>query len=104
MYAFRMAQDVDQPHLVLDNQEPLCCILSQFHVTFVYDNNVTVISLITDKVAFCKKFQVHDNAFKLDHMSLDINQQKILMLANRSQLMTSTVADESVDAWRLLFN
>ena len=36
---------------------PIGCVLTQFHVAYIYKNNVTVVNLISDKVVLAKDFE-----------------------------------------------
>jgi len=77
--------------------EPLQCLFTQYHVTFVYKTNITVVQLITENVCYSRDFTLE---FSINSVELDVSTQCLLMHGGTAPLLLAKVRQEGQEAWK----
>ena len=80
-------------------------LLSQYHIIFVYPNNITIISSISEEIVYSKNFDQMDIKYGV----FDVKKRYVLLQGNHSQqagssgkkyLEYSAFDNEDRNAWR----
>lgn len=71
-------------------------MMTQFHIIFVYSNNLTVLSNITQEIVYSRSF----DSFALKSSVYDIFQGYVLVVGPKDQIEYALLENEDRDAWK----
>ena len=93
---FEFIKKDESDDVVSDCDTPEACLLTQFHVVFVYSCNITIISRINQQVVHTLTFE----NLQIRDVSFDLQMGRILLSTKQAPCLMSTLENEQVDAWR----
>lgn len=77
--------------------EPVSCHLTQFHAFFVYPNNITIVSLITQQAIYSYNFNY---PLTLQRINFDVEKQCLVLSTFRTPILVAKLLDDGVDTWK----
>ena len=95
---FEFIKKQSNEDVVSDCDTPQSCLLTEFHVSFAYLTNITVVSRLNQQVVYF----VSVEPLKIREISFDILMGRILLTTTNAPVLYSTFENEKVDAWRQL--
>lgn len=94
-YVYR--EKPDMTSVVNPSHKPVSFVITQFHIIFVYKENFTILSCITQEVIHAKTFT---DSLQIKSSMFDIYDKYLLVLTKSADgLEYSQIQDEDKDAW-----
>jgi len=72
-------------------------MMTQFHIIFVYQTNITVLSSITQEIVYSRNF---DKDMVMRHSIYDLYSQQVLVVGPKDMIEYSALENEQKDAWK----
>lgn len=87
----------DKESIISDpEQKPVSFMITQFHIIFVYQTNLTVLSTISQEIVYSRTF----DAFAIRKSFFDVLQGYVLVAGGKDQLEYAPLENEDRDAWK----
>ena len=88
----RKEQNSDPTH----NEIPKCSIVTMYHVVFMYESNITVVSRMESRIVYNNSFERQRS---LSNIVLDQSMHRLLAYSRREKIMTTLLKSEDCEAW-----
>lgn len=71
-------------------------MITQFHIIFVYQTNLTVLSTISQEIVYSRNF----DTIAIRNSCFDLYSKFVLIVGQREQIEYSSLENEDRDAWK----
>ena len=76
-------------------------MITQFHIIFVYPNNLTVLSSITQEIVYSRNFEsTPEKQVQIRNSVFDLFSKRVLLVGLKEQIEYSSFDNEDRDAWK----